>query len=366
MPENILSGKSFGEHNILIPVPSGRLVFANDMRALTGHVRNYDVNTELGIYAMSVQYGYYGVGHIFVGNSSPCVIQDGDELHVVANTDKEDLGAIDTSLWWYSAMDADLFEKRCVAFGIAPDLAAFDAFVVDVKPGVHAFTWENADSDVRDAVLSRISWTNVAIEDVKQVEPDFSPSASFVKSRILQSVANLPYPVDDVAEGIFTLLGDGFRWHHGQLCNISGHDEDERFAKRLPKTGATQDVLDRIPALPDYVPGIRGSGRCYPLSETYPKLGSAPLNADPNDLALGMMVAKSLILSDFEVIGASSRETGMEENKAILLREIAVADKIAQTRGLWKDGTMDRIFGQITAVWNAAKSEPEPEEGLGI
>lgn len=358
-----MSKAPFKANPVLIPVPSGRLVFANDMRRLTGHVIGFDVNTPQGVYAMTRQYAFYGMGHVFVGNSSPSVIKDEDGLRVVTNTNKEGLGTIDTSLWWYSAMDADLFDKRCAAFGIAPDLAAFDAFVVDVKPGVHAVTWEDADRDVKDAVLSRISWVDHAPESLRQMEPDFSHAPSFVESRVWNAMITSAFSIDDMAEDMFTVLGNGFNWHHGQMSNLNGHPEDAPYAKRLPAAKDITDLLETIPPLPDFSVGFRGMGHCYPLSQNYPKLGAAPLNADPHDLALGMMVAKSLIGADFKVIGPKEQDTQIQNNREILTRELMVADEIATTRGLWKDGTMERIFREIRGAWLSTKATPD-EPGL--
>lgn len=341
---------------VKIPVPSGRLLFANDLRPLTGLLKSFDTRSPEGVFAMSLQYSFYGMAHVFVGNTSPAIVRVGDELHVKTNTQAKGMGSIDTALWWYSAMDAEKFVERCALMGEDP--AFFDTFEVEVTPGVYAFTREDVDRDARNVVLSRILLHPMPISDLRQAEPDFGMAERFVKSSIWRAVLESSYGVNDGVEDIFTVLGNGYDWHHGHMCNLNGHEDDVRFSKDLPQNADVDTYLEQIPDLPGFVPGIRGTGRSYPISSNYPKLGAAPLNADPHALALGMMFIKSRLQHPPNVIGAPGTIAANEKKfHPQLKRELAVAVQIAETRGLFADGTMNRIFSEIVAAWTPAPRE---------
>lgn len=343
---------------VLIPVPSGRLLFGNDLRPLTGHVKAYSLNTVEGLHAMSLQYSLYGVAHIYMGDTAPAVIKVEDGLHLKTGDHPEAVGAVKTSLSWYSAMDADIFAQRCTSLGVDPD--TFEAFTVDVKPGAYALTFENADYDERGVVVSKISWVDIPCDLLPQDEPDFRFAETFEKSAIWKHLRSLSGGINSAVEFTFTVLGNAINWHHGHLVDLSGHAEDTPFRKRLPKSADVDADLARVPELPGFVPGLNMpvvDNRSYPISPEYPKLGKAPLNADPHALAVGMMFIKSRLQHAPNLLGDSEEETANFHDQ--LKREFAVAVKIADTRGLFKDGTMDKIFGEIIAAW-----APTPESAL--
>lgn len=134
-------------YHVTIDVPSGVLVFANDLRAMTQVEDRYDVNKTIGQKQLTMAYAAQGLAHIFVGNTCPGVYQTPDGLAVMTPAyDEEatddllpgkDYGSICTDLWWYSAMDKDLFDARCAALDLTPE--DFDVFEVPVPPGSYAF-----------------------------------------------------------------------------------------------------------------------------------------------------------------------------------------------------------------------------------
>lgn len=135
-------------------VPSGKIVFANDLRALTTlNDRDYDVNSTSEMGRLTKDYASNdAMVHVFVGNSMPGVYRKSDGSVTVENggydadADYEplpveglELGSICTDLWWFSAMDADVFNQRCKEFNLDPEVFApgwTELIVVDVAPGI--------------------------------------------------------------------------------------------------------------------------------------------------------------------------------------------------------------------------------------
>lgn len=351
----------------ILPVPSGRVVFANDLRPLTGVVKKHNVNTEQGMHNMSMEYAVYGMGFIFSGNSDPEIVRSDEGIEITTRPgDSPSLGSVSTGLWWVCAMDEQTFLRRCETMGHDPE--SFSPIVVDVPAGVHIMSQEDHDGD---GLISRIKFIpELSVNELTFLEePDFSTSNTFEDSMIWKSVKSMPFGRNANLQDLFTVLGNGYRWHHGQMTNPDGHDTDTPFAKKLPKSENVADLLPRIPELPGFVPGIRGmKGSCV-LHEDYPKLGAAPLNADPHALALGMMFAKTFLSLDPALITGLGGDITPEEERAdaekslsILRRELVVAGRIAEERGLFTDGTLDRIFAEALESWAKEAPATEPEE----
>jgi hypothetical protein len=121
-----------------IPVPSKKLVFANDLRKLfkkeideLGYV---SVNYFPGEKKTTLFYAQHGLIFCFVGNSCPYVCKNKDDsIFITSNSSfkKDKVGIISTSLWWYCAMDHDDFLARCKKNRINPN--KFEHIVVDIN-----------------------------------------------------------------------------------------------------------------------------------------------------------------------------------------------------------------------------------------
>lgn len=362
-------------YDVLLAIPSGKIVFANDLRSLTLIDDHFDVNHTIGQVRTTKAYAEDGMAHVFVGNTCPGVYrtdegfavqlhngrydEDGDYLDPGEDDEAEDaperLGSICTDLWWYSAMDQDLFLARCAETGEDPD--DFDHFVVEVEPGVYAFSDELADLDASGTVnLSRIRKVEAEAPALKSRATGLA--ASLEDSQFWREVNRLVgfCRSRDAALGdICTVLGNGYNWHKGSLRNINGHADDTPF--RAPLTPVEEPrPTDFIPALPGFKPGFRMSGQFYPLCWNYPKLGAAPLNADPYWLAGGMMFLKSAIASDYQILGwdrntPEQNQAQKDTHHAVMIASLDVLCEIAEQRGLVADGTLPRLFAEIAEAW---------------
>jgi len=144
---------------IRLNVPSGKLVFANDLRSWFRTPADYDINSRLGCHLTTLEYGKIGMAHGFTGNTCPGIWRMPDGRILIANepagdrwdaekktyipipeSERETLGgeavgSICTDLWWYCAVDQDELQRRADYYNIPmPDC---DMDILDVEPGVY-------------------------------------------------------------------------------------------------------------------------------------------------------------------------------------------------------------------------------------
>ena len=148
---------SFDDNRVIttrVNVSSGKLIFANDMRRLLNpeqlkkiEQKGYDhsISSYIGEKICTESYASHDMVYCFVGNTCPSVFKINDEEIVVGQTHSEDSdeyikhggvkqGYICTDLWWFCAIDYDLFLKLSKENGFQFD-ACCDSFIVDVDCG---------------------------------------------------------------------------------------------------------------------------------------------------------------------------------------------------------------------------------------
>ncbi len=159
-----------------IPVPSGKLVFANNLRVLFTEeeletIEEVSVNFFYGRKQHTLDYAKLDMLFASVGNTSPNVysVRDGEEL-LVGNfweemEEENELppetvakGNVCTDLWWYCAMDFDDFQRRLEKFEVSereknPSLE--DYFIVEVK-GTEAHLEHYIEKDEDVDIFSKI------------------------------------------------------------------------------------------------------------------------------------------------------------------------------------------------------------------
>ncbi len=165
--------------DVEVNVPSGKLVFANDLREWFPIFGNYNVNSNHGIAQTIKKHAEFGMLHAHVGNSCPSIFRanetefsvshlpsqydfkseerqgeaeeetgdsnstkEMDEFLAQRTPPGEQIGRISTDLWWWSGVDHSEFRRR---FGgndqeFKQLLESLDAVVVDVPPGVYRMT----------------------------------------------------------------------------------------------------------------------------------------------------------------------------------------------------------------------------------
>jgi hypothetical protein len=148
-----------------IPVPSGILLFADwheHGSDLLKHLDSYsdDINCTKGTITRIKKYADFGVGHIFVGNTSPHIFEkDGaltigrdsygeDDEEIVLVEGGRDLGYVCTDLWWVTLVDKQRYEEIAAqkydqerAKEIAQEADENCDVAVRVEPGTYRITY---------------------------------------------------------------------------------------------------------------------------------------------------------------------------------------------------------------------------------
>lgn len=128
-----------------LQVPSGKIIFANDIRDLYANDRefSFDVMTDEGCRDYSKAYEELGLILCFCGNTCPGVYRQEDGSLAVGTggyneyTDEETphlgkrVGSITTDLWWWAAADYEDYSRRDIALGVD---------TVIVEPGEYEIT----------------------------------------------------------------------------------------------------------------------------------------------------------------------------------------------------------------------------------
>lgn len=335
-------------YDVILGVPSGKIVFANDLRNLV--VVDDDgpsVNMVIGRKMLTQASAAAGLVHVCVGNTCPSVVKVGDDLHVGCGLpEDEEFGSICTDLWWYSAMDYDFFLARCEAEGLDPDVEA--DFIVDVEPGVYAFSDELPDRDQDVIVFSKIRKVDAPAPVIATSAAD---TATCLKDSRFWKFASKRRAYGGMSRlgGTFCVLGSGLKWVNGGLRSVNGRDDDPAYNGGVKLRNRATVRGDRpIPLLPEKEVGI-----IYPMDWDYPgKLGIAPENIDPYWLAAGLMFLTTAIAQPFEVIGDDRLEEGKrlehgEKIKAIMVASLDLLLEIADVRGLWENGFLDAVLAEL-------------------
>src|SRR6185436_16510539 len=198
--------KGVKEVTIELNIPSGVMVFANDLRKWFPVQFDYNVNRDAGILKTILAYEKVGMAHGFVGNTCPGVYQinnqrlsisagccdigeetwDDEQQDYVPMTENKAVeitpagnrvGSICTDLWWYSVVDYEDFKRRFLDMG--GSLKNFKRYiknkcdVVGVQPGLYHFLhFFNVDDDWETHKTRRvpnhyalISWAGVSREE---------------------------------------------------------------------------------------------------------------------------------------------------------------------------------------------------------
>lgn len=176
------------EFSFEINIPSGKMVFANDLREFYVSREeekswNYNIMFNIGLKQTSLAYASRNMGHGFVGNTDPGIyrLSDGnlelgvdgydennlDDFEVIDDHNEskviphvgEKLGFICTGLWWYSIGDFEELTNK----GYNYNNETYDT-IVEVAPGKYRITHKFHTLDRDDYSGPK---TYVLIEKVK-------------------------------------------------------------------------------------------------------------------------------------------------------------------------------------------------------
>jgi hypothetical protein len=348
-------------YTIDVHVPSGVLVFANDLRPLVLVEDGHDVNKAIGCKRCCEDHAAQGMVHFFVGNTCPAVATRNGAI-LVANfwadedddLDVEEEGVHDricTDLWWASAMDKDLFLERCALFGHDPQ--TFDFFEVPVTPGVYGVEVlvpdRDAEGDVVHARITRVERPAPALFFPMPTDADRACSSGMAKE--LDQVASKPYlgiaTRNMAATTLLLESGMGYRWSQGHLRALNGHPGDPK-PDLTGVDGSALRAATTIPALP-YAPLFQDlfNGHGYTSIERVPE------GVDRWWLAVSILTAQAA-LDAHKAWGnapppGSSKETAERWSEAKALAATAALDALVDR--LFAIATRRNIGGEELGTW---------------
>lgn len=205
-------------------VPSGEMVYADDLREFFNILGDYNINCRLGLTKQSTAMAKIGCAHGFVGNSCPGVYRVDDNTFAIANVDEDDdsgepinppgeqVGSICTDLWWYSFVDADEYERRGGKKDDSVDR-------LKVRPGVYKFSHNlrNGRGD-RTFVYATFTWAREPdpVQDYLKEFREADFTAGQVIANQMERWPTLYYGEDAAmaaANHFFCVNGGGGNWH---------------------------------------------------------------------------------------------------------------------------------------------------------
>jgi hypothetical protein len=200
-------------------VPSGELVYADDLRHAFDILGEYDINARLGLIKKTRAMAKIGCAHAFVGNSCPTVYRNDENTLTVAyfSDDRElsslweEVGSITTDLWWYSFVDAEEYKRRG---GKDTD----DVNRLKVKPGVYKFLHHLPEEYDDYFVFATIKWVREPdpVKDYLKESREANFTAGQVIAHMIKkwpTLYNGPDAVVAAANSIFCVYGGGGDWH---------------------------------------------------------------------------------------------------------------------------------------------------------
>lgn len=319
------------DYDVLLGVPSGRIVFANDLRPLVEieEPRGTTVNSMIGQRRNTEAHAASGLIMIATGNTCPDIWRRPDGSISIANfrdPDPEDdgefeevgvvtpveergveLGSICTDLWDFCAMDYGYFVNRCAA--LDEDQSNFDITIVDVKAGTWAFTVpKDIGRDTATELFSTGRWTDLPAPEIHL--PDTSVADTLLESQAWKALKNTwASPISSNGhKGVEFLLicyGTGYDWTDG-LLRTGTRREDTPFREltdaMLDQPQVVHPLDQQVPVWPNFAypkgeaflgqkPGV---STMYPLALGYAGVSTIPQSVDPWWLALSLMYMKAM------------------------------------------------------------------------
>lgn len=305
-----------------IDIPSGKIVFANDLRREYPVCDNFYVNHETEIRRCSKEYAKVGLLHFFVGNTCPSINKVSDkELLVGRDGCSEDrqvyvcqdrkyhtlsfkeykkakmpgrrVGWICTDLWWFSAADYNDLKGR-LKFKKLENLAGFR--VVKVQPGRYRCSYDYRkwrkleDSDPLEAAKRPNVYCTI-----KRVGPVKSKTPPKVKEWPILSLEDtirigyLAWPTlhrtrEELLDYMYCVIGGSYDWTPNGQLRAGGRNENEA-RKRIKGVTVPSKVKTSYYPLCDHSPVCKVPDNVRPdyLAGAFEVLNNIINHSDPTD-----------------------------------------------------------------------------------
>jgi hypothetical protein len=342
-------------YDVLLNVPSGEIIFANDLRSLTQTEDTFYTESTIGLVKETQAYAKEGMIHIYVGNTCPKVCKTLEEIQIINLNEDTDptrilydiQGFICTDIGWYCAMDKNLFLERCQEENLNPE--EFDPLYVSVDPGVYSFSDELRKQTPTDDILySRIQKSNCNAPVIHKM--DTGPAPSFEESlakTVLDKLISLKFlgnTYTNVLTELTDVSGTGYKWHKSNLKKLSRRKGDIPFETDSEIIGNT-----------DFIPTATFNSKMWG-NENDSIFAEAPESIDIYWLAIGLIYYKSRIDIPFTIEKNSKDEEAVQEKTSQRIKDVtSIFNKlyqIAHKRNLVQDGTLSKVFENLNSYFD--------------
>ena len=343
--------------DVVLDVPSGEIVFANDFRGLVplmGADNDHYINHTSEMKRCTTDYAEAGMIHVYVGNSCPNLrkLQDGtlrvQDRGARPGARGRKLGYISTDLWWFSAMDAQEFQRRCDEFQALPE--HFNPIRVRVEPGAWSFSVDYNQSRDQPRIYSHARRTGPCTGWMRPQDPFLNPS-TFEDSHFWAAWQNVSrkyqWEFSNFVEHAFCVLGNGLDWSNGRLTH---EKRDPPAFPKLDDMDTHVGPLDRdIPLFQAEVAyGDRKHG-IYPMSlGSFPnQAASMPWNVDIHWLAVGLVLFQGLARAPQVLSHRSPAEHATQIQ--VVGKTLTILNAIATRGDHWP--RLAEVFADMAPVW---------------
>ncbi|MES3005094.1 MAG: hypothetical protein V4690_03220 [Patescibacteria group bacterium] len=228
-------------------VPSGVMIYTDDLRPLFDIVGSFDINTRLGTIKHSQVMAKIGCAQGYVGNSCPDVYQTSDTAFSIVGVATDDvtyepideplgerMDQIVTDLWWYSFVDADEFMRRG-----GEERSRVSR--LKVRPGVYKFSHNlrTSKDEFKTFVFTTVTWVREP-DPVKDYLGEIAQVNFTAGQVIAHKLAKWPtlYRGEDAvmsaANHIFCVIGGGGDWHPNGFVQYDPDMEEGMSEVEIP------------------------------------------------------------------------------------------------------------------------------------
>jgi hypothetical protein len=237
-----------------IPIPSGRMAIANDLRhVFHTHGASRDINYAFGQRAEMARLAKQNLAYLFSGNSCPSIFEmvSKDQPHtqfavgkVPQTGDWKRKASVCTDLWAACIADANLVEQSCKSQGIEPPS---DMRVIPCKPGTYQITYLGHNNEnLYDFTIALINWKKEKTRATPNPHTEYLKQNFTIQEVAHAAVSNRRYieekqtPEQETQRFLnqmFFTLGNGVEWHPNGWASPYPMEpcENPRPAKKLAK-----------------------------------------------------------------------------------------------------------------------------------
>jgi hypothetical protein len=258
--------QGFPKTKVRLSLPTGRLLYADDVRELLPMRGTPDINSTKGQVKFDQMHAKAGAAHGFVGNSCPGIYRMPDNTYAVANWPWDDeadepdtpkgverVGSICTDVWSATLMSAELAVARADALGLkykktelARSLGADG--ILELDPGTYEFTIDAEARRNEGTSDPEMYITFKRVGDATEIDDSYLRQWDGVEFTAHQQIAQnikswptlfgqgtLESNIVSAADHMMLTIGSGGEWHKDGFISTLDMDADITPIEAIPQ-----------------------------------------------------------------------------------------------------------------------------------